>query len=226
MREGRFKENYQKVQSTIAEVAHSCGRNPSDVKLVAVTKNHSIDQIKEAYQAGCRSFGESRWQEAEEKIKQLPIDCEWHFIGSLQKNKVIKVLPHFSLIHSVSDLSLATKISELSQENTSILLQVNVTGETTKHGLSSEEWSKSLEVLNGLPNLTLRGLMTMAPFTQDEKVIRTSFRKLYELLQKWRGEMRDPESFTELSMGMSNDYPIAIEEGATLIRVGSALFEG
>jgi PLP dependent protein len=219
-----FKERYSIVQNKIGEAAHSCQRLDSDVKLIVVTKYQPIEAILEAYQAGCRSFGESRVQEAEEKIPCLPEDCDWHLIGSLQKNKVGKALSLFNVIHSVDSLSLAKKISDQNGK-IHILLEVNVTGEESKHGLSPEEWERTIEKLNELSHLQVIGLMTMAPFTQDEKVIRSCFRKLYELQQKWKGEVRAPDLFTELSMGMSNDYTIAVQEGATMLRIGSALFK-
>jgi pyridoxal phosphate enzyme (YggS family) len=221
-----FKANYDKVLSKIEEAAHLSGRNAKDVQLIAVSKFQPVQSILEAYHAGCRVFGESRVQEALDKIPHLPDDCKWHFIGSLQTNKVAKVLPFASLIHSVDKLSLAQKISSLSQEKTSILLQVNISGEGTKHGLSVEAWEPCLEEINQLPHLNICGLMTMAPLTTDEGVIRLCFRKLYELQQKWKTQMREPALFKELSMGMSNDYQIAIQEGSTMVRIGSALFRG
>lgn len=220
-----FKDRYQLVQNKMTEAAHACGRPVEEVQLVVVTKYQPIEAIREAYEAGCRVFGESRVQETEEKIPLLPNDCEWHLIGSLQTNKVGKALGLFKIIHSVDSLGLAKKIAALSQQPTSILLQVNVSGEKSKHGLPPDEWEQIIDRMNELPHLQVKGLMTMAPFTKDEKVIRTCFRTLYDLQHKWKGRMRDPAMFTELSMGMSNDYPLAIQEGSTLVRIGSALFK-
>ena len=219
-----FKSKLEAVQNAIDNSARSSGREAKGIQLIAVTKFQPVETIQEAYHCGCRNFGESRVQEALDKIPVLPSNCDWHFIGPLQMNKVGKVLSAFSLIHSVDSLRLAEKISALSQQPTSILLEVNVSGESSKHGLAPEEWIGCLEKLNHLPHLKIRGLMTMAPFTQEENLIRPCFRKLSRLLEEWKREMKEPSIFKELSMGMSNDFPIAIQEGATMIRIGSALF--
>ena len=219
--------NYHQIKDAVREKAIACGRKIDDITLITVSKTQSIEAIQETYIQGCRDFGESRLQEALEKINRFPSDCKWHFIGSLQKNKVQKVISSFQLIHSVDTLELAEKIEELSKskkQNTSILLQVNVSGERTKHGLSSEDWEKVLDRLNSLSHLKIEGLMTMAPLTNDTELIRSCFRQLYALRDRWRVRMREPNLFHHLSMGMSHDYLIAIEEGATLLRVGSAIF--
>lgn len=183
-------------------------------KLVVVTKNQPISKVLEVYQAGCRDFGENRIQEALLKIGEVPADVHWHFIGTLQKNKVNKAIGKFALIHSVDSYALAEKISQ--SGGAKILLQVNTSGEVSKHGLSIEEWRPSLESLFSLPNLQIEGLMTMAPLTEDTAIIRQTFRKL----RLFAEELKLPE----LSMGMSHDFEIALEEGATLVRIGSALF--
>ena len=219
--------NYLSIQSRIKDVAKTCGRDPQEIQLVTVTKSHPVDAIKTIYDAGGRLFGESRSKEAEEKISHLPNDCEWHFIGTLQKNKVAKVISRFSLIHSVDSVELAQVISKHGLEqvlDVSVLLQVNVTGELSKHGLSPNEWEKSLDVLRQLPCLKIKGLMTMAPLTDDLGMIRDCFRKLRQLRDQWKIKMADPDIFKHLSMGMSHDYEIAIAEGATLVRIGSAIF--
>jgi len=219
--------NYCQVARNVREKALACGREPQEITLIAVSKSRPIESILSVYQEGGREFGESRVQEATDKIPYLPKDCSWHLIGTLQSNKVLKAVSTFSLIHSVDTPLLAQKISQNSQARgvvTSILLQVNTSGEITKHGLSPEEWERSLEEINHLSHLKVEGLMTMAPYTEDQKLIRSCFRKLYQLRESWKRRLKDPASLHHLSMGMSNDYLIAIEEGATLLRIGSAIF--
>jgi len=187
------------------------------VTVVAVSKNQPVPKILELYNQGCRDFGESRVQEWELKKKVLPDDIVWHFIGTLQKNKAQKVVGHVGLIHSVDSLELAERISMLSVKKnivSKILLEVNTSGESTKHGFFENELA--IEAIKNLPGISVEGLMTMAANTEDEEKIRASFRKLRELKEKY--------ALKELSMGMSHDYRIAIEEGATIIRVGSLLF--
>jgi len=190
-----------------------------DALLVAVTKGRSIDEIMRLYEKGIRDFGENRVQEALVKIEALPKDIRWHFIGKLQKNKVSKVIGKFHLIHSVDTCELAYSISRGAKEQiTSILLQVNTSGEESKSGLSAEEWEAEIPALKKLPNLAIKGLMTMAPLTDDVSVIRHCFAALRKLRDKW--------GLKELSMGMSQDYKIALEEGATMVRIGRKLYEG
>ncbi len=216
-------DNYRRLLAHIAEIARNSRRNPEEIKLVVVSKGHSWDAS--LYKAGCRDFGESRLQEALPKMGDAPADARWHLIGSLQKNKVKKAVDAFALIHSVDSLELAVKISECSQEAgeiSSILLQVNTSGETSKHGLSEEEWNRHIEALRTLPALRIEGLMTLAPLVEDEVRIRSCF----ATLRKMRDRLQPLflPYFYQLSMGMSHDYPIAIEEGATLLRIGSAIY--
>lgn len=222
-----MQTHYHQIVQSIREKALACGRNPQEVSLIAVSKTCSIESIQSVYQEGGREFGESRIQEALEKIPFLPHNCKWHFMGNLQSKKVGKAILAFHLIHSVDTPLLAQKISSASQAKgmtTSILLQVNTSGEKTKQGLSAEDWEHSLEEVNQLSNLKIEGLMTMAPYVEDPQIIRSCFRKLYQLRETWRQRMKDPQAFYHLSMGMSHDYLIAIEEGATLVRIGSAIF--
>jgi PLP dependent protein len=209
-----IETRYAQIARQVKEKTLACGRKPQEVTLIAVSKTYPIECMHSAYQEGCREFGESRVQEAMEKIPALPSDCKWHLIGSLQSNKVGKAISAFHLIHSVDTPQLAQKI-----------LQVNASGESTKHGLSAEEWERSLDFVNQLSNIKVEGLMTMAPFIEDQQLIRLCFRKLYQLRESWRGHMREPLLFQHLSMGMSHDYLIAIEEGATLLRIGTAIFD-
>ena len=221
-------ERYKKIKVSIAQKAKECGRHTEDITLLAVTKGRSIENMQYLYDVGIKRFGESRMQQALPKISQLPADCEWHFIGNLQSNKMNKIIPYFSLIHSVDSFESAKKISQWCSKNAmtaSILLQVNTSGEKEKKGNLSQEWEKKLDMLQDLPFLSIQGLMTMAPLTQNQDVIRSCFRTLYELREKWRLNMKNPLIFQHLSMGMSHDYLIAIEEGATILRIGSALFQ-
>ena len=219
--------HYRQIEQKIREKALACGREPKEITLVAVSKTFPIELIQSVYQDGGRNFGENRLQEALQKIPHLPSECNWHLIGTLQGNKVSKAISFFQLIHSVDNPVLARKISQASQDKgviTPILLQVNTSGERTKHGLSGEEWARTLESVNQLPHICIEGLMTIAPYTEDRRFIRSCFHRLYLWRETWRSQMKNPDSFHHLSMGMSNDFLIAIEEGATLLRIGSAIF--
>lgn len=217
--------DYRLLLEEIAAIARASGRSPEEITLVAVTKDYPWSHIQPAYDSGCRDFGESRLQEALPKIHAAPSDIRWHFIGTLQKNKVRKAIGNFVLIHSVDTPELAKKISECSQEAnlvTPLLLQVNTSGEATKHGFSEEQWQPHLENLFDLPQCRIEGLMTIAPFVEDEKIIRSCFASLRQMRDRLVSTLDSPLPY--LSMGMSHDYRIAIEEGATLLRIGKALF--
>ena len=215
------------TKNQIEQVANDNGREPLSVQLVAVSKYSTVESILEAYSAGCRVFGESRVQDLLQKIEALPKDIQWHLIGSLQKNKVRKVIGKCVLIHSVHSFPLLKKIDECSLEEgvkTSILLQVNVSGEESKQGLSIKEWRELLPSILLLKSVKVEGLMTMAPFTEDKAIIKECFNKLKNFREELLPFKTDLHTFAHLSMGMSMDYPIAIAEGATLVRVGSAIF--
>jgi|694.fasta_scaffold08994_9 pyridoxal phosphate enzyme (YggS family) len=219
-------QNYGRVKEKIAELALACNRDPTEIEIVAVSKGYTWQHLQPAYQKGCRNFGESRWQESVEKIETAPKDINWHFIGPLQKNKVRKVIASFDLIHSVDSLELAEKISEVAQEldkTVSILLEVNTSGEAAKHGFAPNELEKTFDGIRNLSHLRLEGLMTMASLGADEKTIRNCFATLRKL-RKGFLQKEDPSFMHHLSMGMSQDYPWAVEEGATLLRIGTAIF--
>ncbi len=191
------------------------------VRCVVVTKYQSIETILELYELGLREFGESKVVDALKKIATLPQDISWHFIGTLQKNKVNKVIDKFSLIHSVDSVELAKKISVAAlreEKQVFILLQINPLQEASKQGFSLEDFEKAYAQIKELPNIEVRGLMTMAP-KGDDLLIRQAFSLTAELFDRFRGP-----TFSELSMGMSQDFELAIEYGATIIRVGSLLF--
>jgi pyridoxal phosphate enzyme (YggS family) len=216
---------YQALLANIAKIAREAGRDPTEIKVIAVSKYHSLEEILPLHTQGVRSFGESRLQEALPKMQQLPSDIEWHYIGSLQKNKAEKVLTHFSWIHAIDSVELAVKIASLIERGAPsrpLLLQVNASGEASKHGLSPEEWELCMEQLLQYQHLDFRGWMTMAPLTADENLIRYTFSQTRSLRD--RLNVRYGLNWQELSMGMSGDYPLAIKEGATILRLGSAFF--
>ena len=221
----RPSTQYLKILESIHSKAISCGRNPNEITLVAVTKKHSLDEVEDLYDQGCRQFGESRLQEALPKIEAGPPNISWHYIGPLQKNKVLRDVQNFSWIHSIDTPDLAWKVSNCAaaeHKKIKCLLQVNTSGESTKQGLSPKAWESLFVEIKNLPFLEWEGVMTMAPLTDDESVIRHSFRELREFRDHLAQLYNHP--FFHLSMGMSNDYLIAIEEKSTILRIGTALF--
>lgn len=213
---------YTKILQEISNLAVQYGRDPKEISLVAVSKGCISEDILLPYHSGCRDFGENRVVDLLSKMPTLPSDIRWHMIGTLQTNKVKKVIGKCALIHSVDNLHLAQTISDNSTAVgviTPVLLQVNTSGEPTKHGVSPQEWKKHFESAYRLPGIRIEGLMTIAPLITDEKQIRHCFAKLRFL----RDELA-VESLHHLSMGMSHDYPLAIAEGATILRIGSSIF--
>ncbi len=223
---GKLAERYRDIQQCIHNVALQVGRSPEEIKLIVVSKNHPATSIQTLFELGCRDFGESRIQELVEKAGCLSSDIQWHLVGSLQRNKVKQAIQTGNLIHSIDSLELAKEIEKKSQilnRITPILLQVNVSGERSKRGMAPDQWERVLIELNSLPCIVVRGLMTIAPLTDDQKLIRDCFSNLRLLRDKWKNIMKNGDVFHDLSMGMSHDYKIAIEEGATLLRIGSAI---
>jgi len=215
-------ENIQAVKERIAEAAKRAGRSPQEVKMVAVTKTHSVETVRAAYEAGHRIFGENYAQELETKAGELPSDIEWHFIGTLQRNKVKKVLPLARTIQSVDRMSLAREIDKRATQPAQILVEVNLAEEDTKSGTSANEAAKLVEDVVALPGIKVLGLMTMPPFFDDPDRARPYFSELRELRD--RIESSTGLSLPELSMGMTGDFEAAVEEGATIVRVGTAIF--
>ncbi|WP_338000190.1 YggS family pyridoxal phosphate-dependent enzyme [Alicyclobacillus sp. ALC3] len=220
---------YLELRAEIAAAAERCGRTPESVRIVAVTKSADEQVLAPLLQNGCCDFAENRWQDARVKLdfanKHLPTSIRWHFIGRLQLNKVKYVVPNFSWVHSVDSLALAQAISGRAAAEGRVikaLVQVNVSGEATKTGFSPEEVEPFLRKVQGLPGVEWQGLMTMAPHAEDVEETRPWFRALRELSLEVRRSLSLQE-FRDLSMGMSNDFAVAIEEGATLIRVGRRL---
>lgn len=220
-------ENYKRLKEEIFNTAIACHRNPEDIKLVAVSKNQSWENIAPIYNQGCIDFGENKLQEALPKIKLAPHNCRWHFIGPLQKNKVKKTVENFALIHSVDSLELAKKISEISlQLNviSSILLQVNTSKEESKQGMTSDQCFHDFPALMSLPGLNIQGLMTIAPFVENESIIRHTFKDLRLLRDKILLTYHPLNNLPDLSMGMSHDFKLAIAEGATILRIGTKIW--
>ncbi len=217
------QEKLSHLKKEIASIKNST-RKSGHILCILVTKNTSLDLMREAYNLGYRDFAESRVQALLEKKLQLPSDINWHFIGPLQSNKVNKIVGQVSLIHSVDSESLAIKIAARSSDlgmTSQILLQVNTSGEESKQGFTEEGCIQAFHVLKDLAGIEIKGLMTIAPLTQDTKIVRNCFaslRRLRDILAK------EKNSLMYLSMGMSQDYKIAIEEGATHLRIGSLIF--
>lgn len=222
-----IKENLSALFQKIEAVTQQSGRKREEISFIAVSKGRSPDDIKEAYTAGCRDFGENRIPEALEKMELCPQDIRWHFLGHLQRNKVSKIIGRFVLIHSIDTPELAEKVSEMSLQKgvrTSILLEANTSQESTKSGFSPAEWDKVFLQLLDLQGIEILGLMTMAPLTEDKGLIRHTFSELRSLRDHLQQRAHTRADLSILSMGMSHDYEIAIQEGATLLRIGSALF--
>jgi PLP dependent protein len=223
----QLAENIARVRTRIAEAAQRAGRDPAEVTLVAVSKTKPLELVEMAYNLGVTDFGENRVQEALSKIESFhPQGLRWHLIGHLQSNKAGKVVGPFSCIHSVDSLHLAQALSRHAQEQgitLSILLQVNVAGEISKEGVSPTEARAVAQQIAALPALQIEGLMTVAPLVSNPEEVRPVFRELRLLRDRLRAEIPGG-TWTQISMGMTDDYTIAIEEGATLVRVGRAIF--
>ncbi len=222
-----IKENIEKVRENVERACIKSGRNPESVKILGATKDVSPSKVREAFSYGIRIFGENRVQEASGKISELKdLDIEWHMIGNLQRNKVKKALDIFNLIESISSLKLAEEINkEAIKRNIYVkgFIEVNIGGETSKSGFFEDELLKNLEIISNFSNLEIYGLMTIPPFSLDPKDSRKYFVKLRELSKKINSSKTNI-FIKELSMGMSNDYTVAVEEGATIVRIGTAIF--
>jgi len=216
---------YEAVRRQVCDAADVSGRGPDDVTIVVVTKTVGVSEIRMALDAGARDFGENRVQEFLGKYGLFP-DASWHFIGTLQTNKVKDVVGRACLIHSVDSLHLLREIGRRSEQADvvqPVLLQVNVSGEGTKHGFACADVRDALVEASSMPQVEVRGLMTMAPYGRPEDA-RWVFRELAELRDSLKEMPLNGVELTELSMGMSNDFRVAVEEGATIVRVGGAIF--
>lgn len=221
------KSNLSSIKQQIAAIAATAGRDPLSVRLVAVSKTHSSAEIVAAYHAGQTIFGENYVQELVAKALVIKEPVEWHFIGHLQSNKVRQIASIVTTIHSVDRLSLAQEISRQYRKigkTCQILLQVNVAGESTKSGTTVEGVMSLIREISGLPHIAIIGLMTMPPFFDDPDRARPYFAQLRLIAEKIRSKNIDGVAMNELSMGMSGDFSTAIQEGATLVRIGTAIF--
>ncbi|HZR04275.1 MAG TPA: YggS family pyridoxal phosphate-dependent enzyme [Candidatus Udaeobacter sp.] len=218
-------ENLKRVREQVAEAAAKTGRAGSEVELVAITKTHPAEKVREAVDAGHTLFGESRVQEARAKIPELPSNLRWHFVGHLQKNKIRHALPLFELFHSVDSLALAQEIDRIAAEEGGrprALLEINVAGEGSKFGFKAEALRAQIQPLLELPRLSIEGLMCIPPLADEAESSRKFFVQLRDLRDSLENEF--DVKLRHLSMGMTQDFWIAVEEGATLVRVGTAIF--
>lgn len=222
-----IKENLDNIYSRIKVAAEKSGRRAEDIKLLAVTKTIDVDRIKNIYDYGILDMGENRVQELLEKYDQLDQSCKWHLIGHLQTNKVKYIIDKVEMIHSVDSLQLAREINLRAAKlgrKVDILLQVNVSGEESKFGINPNVVDEFIETLSRFGNISLKGMMTIAPYAQNIEDIRPVFKKLYKLYIDIKHEKLDNVSMDYLSMGMSNDFEVAIEEGANIVRIGTGIF--
>ena len=217
--------NLERVRAQIAEAAKKSGRAIDQIELVAISKTHEAEKVRAAFDAGQALFGESKVQEARAKMPLLPSAARWHFVGRLQKNKIRHALPLFELFHSVDSLELAQQMNRIAEEEGSrprILLEVNVAGEGSKIGFAPDALQAQMQTLLDLPRLTIEGLMTIPPLAPEAETSRQHFIALRELRDRFTSEFQ--VALPHLSMGMTGDFVVAIEEGATLVRVGTAIF--
>ena len=220
-------ERLSGIRDRVSLACSKCGRSPDEVRLLAVSKTFPSELIQEAFDAGQLDFGESRQQEAAEKVGSLPSEICWHFIGKLQRNKARKVLSDFKVLHSVDSLKLASHIDRIAGEEglrPQVFLEVNLAGEENKGGFQVEQLREEMEVLSGLSSLSILGLMVIPPAVEDPEAARPWFVKARELRDDLRAQ--SGMELPGLSMGMSSDFEVAIEEGSTIVRVGSAIFGG
>jgi pyridoxal phosphate enzyme (YggS family) len=218
-------ENLDRVREQIAQAAVKAGRIANEIELVAITKTHPVERVCEAIEAGHLLFGESRVQEARAKIPELPSNLRWHFVGHLQKNKIRHALPLFELFHGVDSLALAQEMNRIAASDgmhPRVLLEVNVAGEGSKFGFKPEAVHAEMESLLALPRLSIEGLMCIPPLTEEAEASRKYFVQLREV-RDWL-EREFNVKLAQLSMGMTQDFWVAVEEGATFVRVGTAIF--
>lgn len=220
-------KHYAEIEARIGAACARAGRSSSEVTLIAVSKTKPVEMLSEAYEAGARDFGENKVQEILAKYPELPTDVNWHMIGHLQTNKVRQVVGKACLIHSVDSLRLAQEISKEScrQElTTDILLEVNVAEEESKFGFTLSETEAALMEISKLPHIRVCGFMTIAPFVDNPEDNRLVFKKLYDFFVDMKCKNIDNVNMNILSMGMTGDFEVAIEEGATMVRVGTGIF--
>ena len=222
-----LSDNLQKVRSNIINSCEAVGRNPDEVTLIAVSKTKPVEMLQEAYDAGARIFGENKVQEILDKYDQLPSDIQWHMIGHLQRNKVKYIIDKVAMIHSVDSLRLAETIEQEAAKKDlviPILLEVNVAEEESKFGLKLEEVLPLVEKISHFPHVQIMGLMTIAPFTLNPEDNRKVFRTLKKLSVDISEKNINNVNMSVLSMGMTGDYEVAVQEGSTMVRVGTGIF--
>ncbi|MEN6294985.1 MAG: YggS family pyridoxal phosphate-dependent enzyme [Chloroherpetonaceae bacterium] len=225
----RIRRNYNRIRKEVENEAERRYRNPGEITIVAVSKTFPAETIESAIESGIRSFGENYAQELRDKIKYFetkPNQIDWHFIGHLQTNKVKYLIPHTKLIHTIDSIELAEEVNKRAGQfniKQNILLQINTSGESSKSGCKPDEAIELAKSFIKLENINLIGLMTIGSFSEDEKIIRNEFTLLRNLKDEINQKL-GTSKLTELSMGMSHDYLIAIEEGSTILRIGTAIF--
>ncbi|MDR4886576.1 YggS family pyridoxal phosphate-dependent enzyme [Fredinandcohnia sp. QZ13] len=217
------KENLLNIQEKIEQACMRSNRSADDVSIIAVTKYVSVETAKEAIEAGVRHIGENRDDGLIKKLEEIGDEPTWHFIGSLQTRKVKNIIDKVDYIHSLDRITLAEEIHKRASGKIKCFVQVNVSGEESKHGITPEQLESFIKELEKFPSIEIVGLMTMAPFIEDKNIIRECFKRLRKLRDDVQAQGFSYAPCTELSMGMSNDYDIAIEEGATFIRIGTSL---
>ena len=220
-------ENLEQVRKNIEEACRKVGRDPKEVTLIAVSKTKPVEMLKEAYTAGARCFGENKVQEIMDKYPQLPSDIQWHMIGHLQRNKVKYIVDKVKMIHSVDSLRLAETIEQEAAKHevqVPILLEVNVAQEESKFGLRMDEVLPLAETVCSFPHVKIQGLMTIAPYVENPEENREIFRQLKKLSVDIEAKNINNVTMSVLSMGMTGDYQVAVQEGATVVRVGTGIF--
>lgn len=222
-----IKENLEEVEARITRACERSGRERSEVTLISVSKTKPVEMLQEAYDAGSRDFGENKPQEIREKYPQLPTDISWHMIGHLQRNKIKYIIDKVCMIHSVDSIRLAEAINEEAKKHgivMPVLIEVNVAEEESKFGVHLDEVESLIRQISELSNIQVQGLMTIAPFTEIAEDNRIYFRKLRNLYVDIKDKNIDNVNMCNLSMGMTGDYEVAVEEGATMVRVGTGIF--
>ena len=222
-----LEKNLKSIQDKVKDACKRSGRHPEDVTLIAVSKTKPVSMLQEIYDLGIRQFGENKVQELTDKYEKLPKDISWHMIGHLQRNKVKYLIGKTTLIHSVDSLRLAEAIeAEAAKKNclVDVLIEVNVAREESKFGISPEEVLPLVEQIARFRHIKIKGLMTIAPFVEDPEENRSIFADLHKLYIDIKKKNHDNDTVSVLSMGMTNDYEVAIEEGATMVRVGTGIF--
>lgn len=227
MIDSEIKNNLDNIMQRVKAAAEKSGRKSEDIRVVAVTKTVDAERIKNVFEYGLLDMGENRVQELLEKYDKLDPVCKWHLIGHLQTNKVKYIIDKVEMIHSVDSIELAKEIDTRASRHRrtmDILLQVNVSGEETKFGVSPEQIYDFVNAISCMENISLRGLMTVAPLTQNPQEVRPVFKKLYDIYIDIKRKSIDNVNMDYLSMGMSNDFEVAIEEGANIVRIGTGIF--